>query len=80
MVSMKMIQPLSDPDDVRAEAAESTKETYAGYYVNQPSPDPLEWQSQTKIKEAQAKLREENRTPEDKAAELSRLNDPLKDQ
>jgi len=75
---MKIIQPLNDPDEIRDEAAEATKEQYADFYVNQNAPDPLEWKSRTQAAKEKAEQEAQNKTPEQIEAELSQQNDPLK--
>jgi len=78
---MKNIQPLSDPDDIRKEADDATKEQYADYYVNQPAPDPLTWQSPAQA--GQNVDRQTGQPVGDQGpdiAKLSNQNDPLKDQ
>jgi hypothetical protein len=71
---MKTIQPLNDPDDIRDEAQEATKEQYADFYVNQLAPDPLDWKPA-----ARQDVTHPDETPEAKAEDLSYENDPLKD-
>jgi hypothetical protein len=70
----KIIQPISDPDDIREEAEESVKEKFTDFYIDQPAPDPLTWQAPTQQDKAlpDAEIASEN-------AELSHQNDPLKD-
>jgi hypothetical protein len=74
---MKSIQPISDPDDIRKEANESTKEQYADFYVNQLAPDPLTWKPAARQDITHPE--QAPQSPEVEAAELSRQNDPLKD-
>jgi hypothetical protein len=39
----KIIQPLSDADDIRGEAEAATREKFTNYYVDAPAPDPLDF-------------------------------------
>ena len=75
----KIIQPLNDPDNIREAANETLKEQFADYYVNQPAPDPLTWQSPAAKAAQQQAAVDPAQAAIDEATELSRQNDPLKD-
>jgi hypothetical protein len=75
---MKNIQPLSDPDDIRKEADDATKEQYADYYVNQPAPDPLTWQPPAQAGHGTGQTGQESQSQD--IASLANQNDPLRDQ
>lgn len=75
----KIIQPLSDPDDIRGEADEQAKETFADYYVDAPAPDPLTFQAPVAA-QPDPVLAADPATPTDAAtveAAMDQENDPL---
>jgi len=69
----KIIQPISDPDEIRQESESTEKEKFTDYYVDAPAPDPLTFKPPTQQPQAPSDQTESN---ED---ELTRQNDPLKD-
>ncbi len=66
----KVIQPLSDPDDIREEANEQVKEKFTDYYVDAPAPDPLDFHPPAAAAAAQP-------DPAQTVADDSLANDPL---
>jgi hypothetical protein len=70
----KIIEPISNPDEIRKQAEEVEKEKFTDYYIDQPAPDPLTWHAPTQQGKT---VSDDDITSAD--AELAHQNDPLKD-
>ncbi|TAH32164.1 hypothetical protein EYC59_06280 [Candidatus Saccharibacteria bacterium] len=75
----KIIQPLSDPEDIREEANEQVKEKFTDFYVDAAAPDPLTFQAPAAA-QPDPVLTTDPAAPTDAAANetaMDQENDPL---
>ncbi len=75
----KIIQPLSDPEDIREEANEQVKEKFTDFYVDAAAPDPLTFQAPVAVQPGPV-LTTDAATPINAAATeaaMDQENDPL---